>query len=571
MYESHLKLNELPFNQVDNTRYFFPSNNHREVLSTLHIAVKTGEGFVKVVGDAGMGKTILCRKFITQLEEDCIAVYITQPCENPFQLLVTLAGEFAIPMQDETDEHQLTALLTKQFIEYLNAGKRIILCFDNAHYISPACFETLRLLTNFGAKNKKQPQVFLFGQPVLDAVLIHPSLARLQQQIVFQCRVEGLQKNEILPYLYHRLQSAGYRGKQIFNQQIIHWVHQLSGGIPHSINHIAHQALLFALRDGASQVLLKHVKQTMPQSVAAQSQWFDKLRELFLPVVQFKAWLYAPLILLLTGGVWLSAGLSTGTTAAMIQPDIRVASLQAASAIEKSTSASDGTGMLLSETKNGQRFAATQPQASVKYAGNASNSFQFVPARKPARSVDTQQWAEQEFKSAQALIQSGHSAMALEKCYTILDKTAQHDKTRLMLAGLLLKKGQHSAAESLLIEGIQLSLGQAEFAMQLSQLQQKRGDIDVALNTLQYSLPKAVGQADYYAQLGSLLQSQSRHAEAIKHYQTAVALSPENGQWLFALGISLQQEGFASEARTMFQRAQHSQDANKALLARADR
>lgn len=588
MYESYFSLKELPFNQVSSTHFFFASSNYREVLSTLQMAIRTGEGFVKIIGKAGTGKTILCRKFVTQLNDHCVVAHITCPCTDSLQLLLTLAGEFSIPVQDETDEHQLIVLLTKQFLRYLNAKKRVVLCFDEAQAISRECLKTLYLLTHFKAKNKKRPQVILFGQPELNAQLAHPSMRRLQQRIVFQCQLNGLRQNEIIPYLHHRLQVAGYRGRQIFSHSAICWMYRLSGGIPRMVNYIAHQSLLFVLREGVHEVLPKHVKQSAPDSEAMQDSWLEGVRECFFPSLQHSAWLFAPFVLLLTAGsIWLFTGLSTGTNAAMIPHKsnavIPVAVSDGFMALNSqmiplaARSHVQHVSPLIERTQ-GQGAAPKTRVASDRINKPSLNSLRFPPARKPIRQVDSvsnnaysQQRDENRFEKVSALIRNGNHALALEECFKILNANAKHDEARLALTKLLLKEGRLDEAESILIEGIQISLGQVMFAKTLAQIQLQRGDIDVALNTLQYSLPKAIGQADYHALLASLLQRQLRHGEAIKHYQTAVSLVPGKGQWLLALGISLQQKGYFSEAREMFVRAKKSQALGGDLLALVDR
>ncbi len=585
MYESYFSLRELPFNQALNTRFFFPSANHKEVLSTLHIAVRTGEGFVKVTGETGTGKTMLCHKFIAQLDDDCTVVYISHPCENPFQLLITLAGELAIPVQDRTNEPQLIALLTKLFLEYLNANKRIILCFDDAQNISRECLETLRLITNFGVKNERRPQVFLFGQPLFDMVLMHPSMQRVQQQIVLRCQLKGLRKREIASYLHHRLEIAGYRGKRIFSQTMNRWIYRHSRGVPQMVNDIAHQSLLFVLREGSSEVLLRHIARSLPKSKdTAYGRFQAVISEIFIPLLQFRAWLYAPFVLLLTGSIWITVGLSSGTIAAIVQPNIGTGvSLEAPSNLTAHPSETvllaplNHTYPVLSAISDDYDMTSKIGKP-LGYVQQFQSSTPFIPARKPvrqnnliAKDDNLKYWAEREFKKVAVLVKNGHFTLAKKQCIKILDVYAHHDGARLTLTKLLIKASELSEAESILIEGIQLRLGHAKFAKILSQIQLQRGDIEVAVNTLQYSLPKAIGQADYHAHLGLLLQRQLRHSEAIKHFQTAVNLSPEAVQWLFAMGVSLQHEGFDIEAHQMFMRAQKSQDLDTDVLAFIDR
>ena len=67
MYLAHFGLRELPFSLTPDTGFFFACSNYQEALNTLLVAARNGEGFIKIVGEVGNGKTLLCRKFISTL------------------------------------------------------------------------------------------------------------------------------------------------------------------------------------------------------------------------------------------------------------------------------------------------------------------------------------------------------------------------------------------------------------------------------------------------------------------------------------------------------------------------
>ena len=62
VYLRHFGLKELPFVITPDTAYAFESRSQREALNTLLVAQELGEGFIKIVGEVGTGKTLLCRQ-----------------------------------------------------------------------------------------------------------------------------------------------------------------------------------------------------------------------------------------------------------------------------------------------------------------------------------------------------------------------------------------------------------------------------------------------------------------------------------------------------------------------------
>ena len=293
MYRAYFGLREPPFGITPDTSFIFACTAHQEALNTLLVAVKTGEGFIKITGEVGTGKTLLCRRFLSTLGNTCVSAYIPNPYLEPRSLLLALADELGIPLKKDADQHQLLKSLTLALLGFARQGKQVVICLDEAQMMPLESLEALRLLTDLETEKRKLLQVVLFGQPELDKRLAQPSVRQLRQRITFQYRLGALAGNELDHYLTHRLSVAGYRGRRIFNTSAVRLMYRVSGGIPRLVNILAHKTLLLVYGEGEHQVLPRHVR-----AAAADT---PSVRSILHPVWWFT---FAMLMISVGGVIW---------------------------------------------------------------------------------------------------------------------------------------------------------------------------------------------------------------------------------------------------------------------------
>ena len=272
MYQSHFGLQELPFGITPDTSFAYACASHQEALNTLLVAVKNGEGFIKITGEVGTGKTLLCRKFLATLDDNFVSAYIPNPYLEPRTLLLALAGELGVDLSKETDQHHLIKGLTQALLQFAEQNKSVVLCLDEAQAMPLESLEALRLLTNLETEKRKLLQVVLFGQPELDEKLGQESVRQLRQRITFQARLGELGREELDYYLAHRLRVAGYLGNRLFTERAVGVLHRASRGVPRLVNVISHKAMLLAFGEGVPQVLPHHVRAAASDTPAAR-QW----------------------------------------------------------------------------------------------------------------------------------------------------------------------------------------------------------------------------------------------------------------------------------------------------------
>lgn len=190
--------------------------------------------------------------------------------------------------------------------------------------------------------------------------------------------------------------------------------------------------------------------------------------------------------------------------------------------------------------------------------------------QKVLRQPTPRELAENEYRSATALLYQGRLAEAQEGYQWVLSRYPGNHGARQALVGLLLEEKKYSEAERVLEDGLTLAPVQPGFAMTLARLQVDRGEAAKASATLKKGLEYAQDSADYLAFHAALLQRQGRHEEAIDQFRGALRLRPATGVWWLGLGISLQAANRMSEAQDAFRRASISSNLNPELVAFAE-
>lgn len=251
MYLQHFGLREMPFALTPNTGFFFALAPHAEALQVLQTALQTGEGFIKVTGEVGTGKTLILRKLLNDLPAPLRCAYLPNPCLSPNELRWALALELGLKYSANIDQQQLTSLIQHQLMALAAHGHSVVLILDEAQALPQESLETLRLFTNLETENRKLLQVVLFGQPELDERLASPELRQLRQRITFSYRLRPLNRQEIHAYVAHRLRVAGLSEGGLFDNAAIAAIARASRGIPRLINILAHKSLMLGFGEGA--------------------------------------------------------------------------------------------------------------------------------------------------------------------------------------------------------------------------------------------------------------------------------------------------------------------------------
>ena len=271
MYLEHFGLKELPFTITPDTQFFFPSDTSQEALNTILVAAKTGEGFIKITGEVGTGKSMLCRKLMGMLATDFVVAYVPNPYLDTDTLFREIASELGAGVVPQDSQHQVLRAITERLMAIHLEGKRALVCLDEAQAMPIETMESLRLLTNMETEKRKLLQVIIFGQPELEDKLNHPSIRQLKQRIAFHYCLTPLVRGELDYYIQHRLAMAGHAGGRLFTPMALRQLRARTHGVPRLVNIIAHKALLSAYGKGHKEVDYWDVKAAADDTTSTQA------------------------------------------------------------------------------------------------------------------------------------------------------------------------------------------------------------------------------------------------------------------------------------------------------------
>ena len=247
----------MPFSLTPNTDFFCALAPHNEALKVILSALSMSEGFIKVTGEVGTGKTLLCRKLINHLSDKFVACYLPNPYLSPDELRIAFANELGIDMSKNEASQGLHSAIESRLLALKQEGRQAVLIIDEAQSLSWDALEMLRLFSNLETEKSKLLQIVLFGQPELDANLSNPKVRQIRQRISFSYTLRNMTSAEVDYYIGHRLTTAG-GSEQLISKGLRAFIALVTRGTPRLVNIVCHKILLRAYGQGKSTATWQH-------------------------------------------------------------------------------------------------------------------------------------------------------------------------------------------------------------------------------------------------------------------------------------------------------------------------
>ena len=318
-YEAYYGLAEPPFSLSPTVRFAFRSGSYATALDQVRRALERREGFIVITGEVGTGKSMLCRAAMQDSGPNTFVSLILDPCVTAEELLAQVLSDFGVLDRDARSPrrvvpaplHQLIVVLQRFLTSLTPLGGRAVVIIDEAQHLHPVLLEQLRLWSNLDGDGPPLLQVVLSGQPELDVLLGRPEMRQVRQRVSRRCELTGLEQNEVVEYIDHRLtvargpdtrQEPGPAGvltqgefwRVRFSTSAVRRVAALSQGVPRVVNLLADRAL---------EVGCERQARTIDTRIVREAARRLNLQPAGIPRWQMQVAAAAAVILLLAGGV----------------------------------------------------------------------------------------------------------------------------------------------------------------------------------------------------------------------------------------------------------------------------
>lgn len=259
-YLAHFGLKEHPFTLTPNVDYYYPTQETANIVASLDFALRRDSGIIKVVGEVGTGKTLLCRLLMHKLEEGEKVAYINAPQADARSIVRTVCEEFGVEAASPEDSPY--GPLNRFLVETHEEGKLAVVVVDEAQHLGRDGLEAVRLISNLETERRKLLQIVLFGQTELDDLLADPSLRQLNQRVAFSFQTRPFTVDETRRYIVHRIKVSRQEGVvyDIYTEGALDLLARRSGGVPRVVNILADKSLLVAFSEGSPTVEKEHVQ-----------------------------------------------------------------------------------------------------------------------------------------------------------------------------------------------------------------------------------------------------------------------------------------------------------------------
>ena len=319
MYLEHYGLTEAPFRITPDPGFFFTGAKRGATLDALLYSVTHDEGIVKVSGEVGCGKTMVCRMLMQRLPSHVLPIYLANPALSREDILHSIAEELQVVTASVRPSAILRSLQDR-LTKLRSEGKQVVLLIDEAHALSIETLEEICILSNLEFEHHNLLQLVLFGQPELNRLLARSDMRQLKERITHHFALEPLSLADIAVYLNFRMRAAGYRGPSLFTPSAVKLIAGVSLGLTRRINVLADKSLLAAYSENTHQVARRQVRSAIRDSE------FDNRRA-------SRAWLGSRSMRLILGGAALLLALSAVSLSALwTKPRSNPADLAQASA-----------------------------------------------------------------------------------------------------------------------------------------------------------------------------------------------------------------------------------------------
>src|SRR5918911_1990621 len=235
MYWQFYDLKQNPFHLTPDPAFFFPSPSHEDALAALIDSLRKHQHMAAILGDAGLGKTLLLHVYLTLAQQRQYKTVYVAYTDLAFRNLLQILYQ-ALELDFATATLDMFLAACQQH--------SVILGIDDAHLMPTLILKKLWTLAEYAASAGAILHVVLAGHPELDATLDDLALHHLTPEPVVRHTLLPFTPEESRAYIYHRLAQVTTPAETVFTSKALSWIIKAARGVPGTLNVLCTQALL---------------------------------------------------------------------------------------------------------------------------------------------------------------------------------------------------------------------------------------------------------------------------------------------------------------------------------------
>ncbi|WP_179137298.1 ExeA family protein [Candidatus Entotheonella palauensis] len=220
------------------------SPSHEQALATIRYVIEARLGLVAILGETGVGKTMLIRTCMARMTYPQVKMIYFPHAQISFADILTQACHALDVEPRQTTIAALIRDLQGALIDAYRKERLVALIIDDVHHMPLETMQSLRLLLNLETPKAKLLQLVLCGHPAVEKIWNLADLEPLKQCLMMRVAIEPLTPAESRAYIQQRLSHVTRRLTPVFTDRALKRIVRHTAGIPRTINTVCNNALI---------------------------------------------------------------------------------------------------------------------------------------------------------------------------------------------------------------------------------------------------------------------------------------------------------------------------------------
>ncbi len=263
MYKKYWGLNESPFQNTIDPRWFHESPAHEEAMARLYYLIEQRRRFGLFLGSKGAGKSLLMEVLVQQVRRTQRQIAMTDLFgRNEYEMLWELSAALELAPAEDASQWTIWRNLSDHLQSLQSARIQTVVVFDHMDRADEGCIKLLQRLLHISQGPACWTTFIVCVRS--EALSRLPSV--LTEMSDLRVELGRLDHDETQTYLADLMSKAGCQ-RNVFADSAIDSIYEQTAGQPRAINRLCDLSLLAAMGEGRDEIDADIV-----QSAAAEVQ-----------------------------------------------------------------------------------------------------------------------------------------------------------------------------------------------------------------------------------------------------------------------------------------------------------